>query len=120
MAAMIIDAVIILMLAGGIVFAWVVNSRVKRLMNLMHELEPTVQQFSLAVDKSEHSVAQMQRSLAEGLTEREEAREEPKIKEPLFTTGRVTETRDVGVRVIRNKQDLVRRFFDVPRAESQV
>ncbi len=119
MAAMIIDAVIILMLAGGIVFAWVVNGRVKRLMNLMHELEPTVQQFSLAVDKSEDSVARMQRSLAEGLREREEVREEPQVKEPLFTTGRVTETRDVGVRVIRNKQDLVRRFFEVPRTETQ-
>ncbi len=120
MAAIIIDAVIILMLTGGIAFAWIVNSRVKRLMNLMHELEPTVQQFSLAVDKSEHSVAQMQRSLTDELSKREEQAEEPAVQEPLFTTGRVTGTRDVGVRVIRNKQDLVRRFFDVPRTESQV
>ncbi len=120
MTAVIIDAVIILMLTGGFVFAWVVNARVKRLMALMQELEPTVQQFSDAVDKSEHSVAQMQRSVREKLAGRDTTPPEPEVREPLFTTGRATDTRDVGVRVIRNKQDLVRRFFDVPRTESQV
>lgn len=120
MAAMFVDALIILMLTGGVAFAWVVNARVKRLMTLMHELEPTVQQFSQAVDKSEHSVVQMQRSLAEKLSQEEEPREPSKPQEPLFTTGRIAETRDIGVKVIRDKQDLVRRFFDVPRTEGRV
>ncbi len=121
MAALITDIVIILMLAGGIAFAAIVNRRVKRLMALMHELEPTVQQFSQAVDKSEHSVAQMQHTLSQKLAEDDERAEGPEqAPEPLFTTGRVSQTRDMGVRVIRDKQDLVRRFFEVPRGERRV
>lgn len=120
MAAMVTDALIILMLSGGIVFAYIVNKRVKRLMTLLHELEPAVQQFSLAVDKSEASVAQMQRKLSEDLTRPEKHVEGPEAEEPTFATRRVNDTRDLGVRVIRNKQDLVRRFFEMPREERQV
>ena len=118
MAAMVTDALIILMLTGGIIFAYIVNARVKRLMALLHELEPAVQEFSRAVDKSEASVAQMQHNLTERLAEPEEVEETP--AEPTFASRRMAETRELGVRVVRNKQDLVRRVFDMPRTEGSV
>ncbi|MCE8008974.1 flagellar motor switch protein [Aestuariivita sp.] len=122
MAAMITDAVIIIMLIGGITFAQIVNQRVKRLMALLHELEPAVQQFSQAVDKSEASVVQMQRSLSQGLAAEPQVRtgaHDLPDEQPLFSSRRVTDVRDMGVRVIRDKQDLVRRFFDATRSEGK-
>lgn len=122
MVAMITDALIVVLLFGGIMFAWVVNTRVKRLMTLLHELEPAVQQFSTAVDKSEISVAQMQKSLLQepplqmNLDSHDLEKDAPK-----FASRRTSpEPREMGVRVIRNKQNLVREFFDLPRTEGRV
>lgn len=120
MAAIVTDILIILMLAGGIAYAFVVNRRVKRLMGLLRELEPAVQQFSLAVDKSEASVAQMQQSLTKGIADAEQAEADRAATEEVrFSSRRETTARDVGVRVIRDKQDMVRRFFDVSRREGR-
>ena len=121
MAAIVTDALIILMLTGGLIFAYIVNARVKRLMALLHELEPAVQEFSAAVDKSEASVAQMTHNINERIAEAEEdERAQEEAASPTFASRRMSETRELGVRVVRNKQDLVRRFFDMPRTEGQV
>jgi hypothetical protein len=119
MTAILTDALIVLTLIGAIVYAQVVNRRVKRLMVLLRELEPAVQEFSRAVDKSEASVVQMQTSL-------KQAREQPTSEaaqsssfsigeSPLFSSRRVDDVRELGVRVIRDKKDLVRQFFDATR-----
>lgn len=122
MLAMLTDVFIILLLIGGIGFASVVNARVKRLMALLQELEPAVQHFSDAVDKSEASVAQMQKNLLhEQPSENLPQADVFEADAPAFASRRTPQnTREMGVRVIRNKQDLVRRFFDLPRTAGRV
>lgn len=119
MATMVTDILIIVLLIGGITFAFIVNGRVRRLMDLLHELEPAVQQFALAVDKSEASVAQMQQSILQ----RQAASSEPVVEDqaPRFSTRRAPHhAREIGVQAIHNKQELVRRFFELPRGERRV
>ncbi len=124
MAAMITDIFIIVLLVGGIGYGVLVSRRVQRLMATLQELEPAVREFSVAVDKSEASVSQMRQNLEEGALadpgpepEAEiESEEEPA---PAFSTRRYNAQRIPGVRVVRDKQDLVRRFFDVSRTEKR-
>lgn len=121
MAAIVIDAIIVVLLICGMVYAGLVNLRVKRLTNLLRELEPAVQQFSVAVDKSEASVIQMQRNILLGQNaETDDTRHEKVEASPRFSSRRnVSEVRDVGMRVVRNKQEMVRRFFDLSRSEGR-
>ncbi|MGY6704333.1 flagellar motor switch protein [Roseinatronobacter sp.] len=58
--ALIIDLVILLLLAGTLGYAFLVDRRVRALMSALHRLEPVVGQFSAAVDRSENSVKSMQ------------------------------------------------------------
>lgn len=123
MVAVITDAVIVALLIGGIVYAHMVNRRVKRLVAVLHELEPAVREFSRAVDKSEASVSQMQRSLTEASSDRATARTAQKAdgtaENALFSSRRVADVRDMGVKVMRDKQDLVRQFFDATRTREK-
>lgn len=119
MAAMLTDILIIFLLAGGTAFAYVVNGRVKRLMLLLRELEPVVHQFALAVDKSEASVSHMQQSILKSLTDQEDSGGHDQA--PQFSTSRApSDVREIGVQAIRNKQELVRQFFELPRGERRI
>ena len=123
MVAVITDAVIVVMLIGGIVYAHMVNRRVKRLVAALHELEPAVQEFSRAVDKSEASVSQMQRSLIQANSDKASSGRAQNAEETadnaLFSSRRVADVRDMGVKVMRDKQDLVRQFFDATRTREK-
>ncbi len=118
MAATITDIFIIALLVGGIGYGVLISHRVQRLMATLQELEPAVREFSMAVDKSESSVSEMRQNLQDKvLTDMEaEAAEEPA---PTFSTRRYNAQRIPGVRVVRDKQDLVRRFFETSRAEKR-
>lgn len=121
MAAIVTDVIIVVLLICGIVYAYIVNSRIKRLTSLLRELEPAVQQFSVAVDKSEASVVQMQRNILLGQDEVIDKKSGEKAEGgPRFSSRRnVSEVRDVGMRVVRNKQEMVRRFFDLSKSEGR-
>lgn len=123
MVAVITDAVIVMMLIGGILYAHMVNRKVKRLVAALRELEPAVKEFSRAVDKSEASVSQMQRSLTQAITNDPPSRSAEMSSgtadQALFSSRRVAEVRDMGVKVIRDKQDLVRQFFDATRTREK-
>ncbi|MDK3016704.1 flagellar motor switch protein [Pseudodonghicola flavimaris] len=127
MAAMITDLLIILLLIGGIGYGIMISRRVQRLMTSLQELEPLVRAFSEAVDKSETSVAALRQNLdARQAATTEATPEEPAAApdaEPAFASRRhATEParpRLPGVQVVRNKQDLVRRFFETSRTESR-
>ncbi|OWU76755.1 hypothetical protein ATO5_11025 [Loktanella sp. 22II-4b] len=54
---MLIDTMILALLAGTLAYAFLVDRRVRRLMSVLHELQPMVGEFSAAVDKSQSSVA---------------------------------------------------------------
>jgi hypothetical protein len=123
MAAMITDVFIITLLVGGIGYGVLVSRRVQHLMAALQELGPAVQEFSTAVDKSEASVSQMRRGLDEGAltpTKHEDAIAEAAGEpETSFSTRRHSAHRIPGVRIVRDKQELVRRFFDASRSETR-
>ncbi|GAA6209886.1 hypothetical protein NBRC116601_31790 [Cognatishimia sp. WU-CL00825] len=122
MAATLTDMVIIVLLAGSIGYGWYISRKVQVLMAALQELEPLVNAFSTAVDKSEESVNQLKLNLEEPQqpvsTQHMLAEEDD--DEPMFATRRAPEHKIPGVQVVRNKQDLVRRFFDASRSESKV
>ncbi len=121
MAATLTDMIIILLLAGCIGYGWYVSRKVQVLMGALKDLEPLVQEFSSAVDKSEESVHQLKLNLQEPPQPEGGARyfEEVEDDEPMFATRRQPAERLPGVQVVRNKQDLVRRFFETSRQETR-
>ena len=112
MAATLTDMLIIALLAGAIAYGYYVSRKVQVLMSALKELEPLVTEYSKAVDKSEASVSAMKQSLEE-----QPMFDEEEEDEPMFATRRQARQRIPGVQVVRDKQDLVRRFFDASRAE---
>jgi len=116
MAATITDILIILLLIGSVGYGVMISRRVQRLMASLEELEPLVREFSEAVDKSESSVTALRDNLAEGLATQEDAGDD---SAPAFSSRRQPQRRLPGVQVVRNKQDLVRRFFETSRSESR-
>lgn len=113
----IIDGVIILLLAGSITYGYLVSRKVRLLMATLKDLEPLVEEFSYAVDKSQNSVAQLRRNI--------DAAEPPAAPQPAadlqatrpetaFEARHRTQEGQVGLgmRVMRDKQDMVRAFFD--------
>lgn len=120
MAATITDALIILLLAGSVGYGMMLSRRVQRLMASLEELEPLVQAFSDAVDKSETSVNALRDNLTDGIAAQETAAaQEQEQDTPAFHSRRQAQRRLPGVQVVRGKQDLVRRFFDTSRTESR-
>ncbi|GAA6199863.1 flagellar motor switch protein [Aquicoccus sp. SU-CL01552] len=118
MAATITDILIILLLAGSVGYGVMISRRVQKLMASLEELEPLVREFSEAVDKSETSVNALRDNLAEGLAAQEEAATGDDSA-PAFSSRRQAQRRLPGVQVVRDKQDLVRRFFETSRSESR-
>lgn len=119
MAATITDILIIALLAGSIGYGVMISRRVQKLMSSLEELEPLVREFSEAVDKSETSVAALRQNLETTL---HPAPAEPEAAEdtaPAFSSRRHSQRRLPGVQVVRDKQDLVRRFFETSRSESR-
>ena len=113
MAATLTDFLIIAMLVGAIAYGYFVSRKVQKLMGALKDLEPIIMEYSQAVDKSEASVAAMKQSLEERpyLVEEED-------DEPMFATRRQSSRAKIpGVQVVKDKQDLVRRFFEASRTE---
>ena len=118
MAATITDILIILLLAGSVGYGVMISRRVQKLMASLEELEPLVREFSEAVDKSETSVNALRDNLAEGLAAQEQDATDDDST-PAFSSRRQSQRRLPGVQVVRDKQDLVRRFFETSRSESR-
>jgi hypothetical protein len=81
-------------------------------MGALKDLEPLINEYSQAVDKSEASVAAMRENL-----ETRPVFVEDEEDEPMFATRRQARATIPGVQVVRDKQDLVRRFFEASRTE---
>jgi hypothetical protein len=116
MAATITDILIIVLLAGSVGYGVMISRRVQKLMASLEELEPLVREFSEAVDKSESSVNALRDNLADGLATQQSAEAD---SAPAFSSRRQSQRRLPGVQVVRDKQDLVRRFFETSRSESR-
>lgn len=119
MAATLTDIVIIALLLGAIGYGWYVSRKVQVLMGALQQMEPLVKEFSNAVDKTEDSVNQLKLNLEEPEQPAPQMEDPAEEDEPMFATRRQPEHRIPGVQVVRNKQDLVRRFFETSRSESR-
>ncbi|WP_372886152.1 flagellar motor switch protein [Shimia sp.] len=121
MTETIIDGFIILLLAGAIGYGAMISRKVRRLMAVLEELEPLVEAYSSAVDKSEHSVAAMKQNLEAGraAAESAEAAPAPEHDPQTFSSSRGPGARMPGMQVVRDKKDLVRMFFEASRSESR-
>ena len=119
--ATIIDGVIIVLLIGSITYGYLVSRKVRLLMATLKELEPLVDEFSSAVDKSQSSVAQMRENIT--VTEQSaqpepapmpEPAPAPRTEEAAFSSRRGTPPAPEmpGLRRVRDKKELVRAFFD--------
>jgi hypothetical protein len=96
MIATIIDSLIVVLLIGSIGYGYVVSMKLRKLTATLKQLEPLVEQFSSAVDKSEQSVP-------------------PEETAASFASRRATKQAPVernGVRVVRDKKEMVRAFFE--------
>lgn len=121
MAATLTDIFIIALLTGAIAYGYYVSRKMQVLMAALKEIEPLVNEFSQAVDKSEESVVAMKETLDEERTAAFDPVIEQEEEAPSFATRRQgAKPRMAGVQVVRDKQDLVRRFFDASRSESRV
>ncbi|WP_235856067.1 NUDIX hydrolase [Mesobaculum littorinae] len=111
---MLIDGLILALLAGTLAYAWLVDRRVRVLMQTLRDLQPMVGEFSAAVDKSESSVDHL-RSVAREMAERQ-ARAGAAPASPAPAADRA-ERRIVppGVTRVNGKADLVRSFFEATR-----
>ena len=124
MAVTITNFLIILLLAGAIGYGYLISLRVQRLMIILKSLEPMVVEFSKAVDKSEESVSRMRENLETAEHKKTEAA--PEVQEekaaslqwPKFASRRERPDRQIGTQMVRDKQDLVRMFFEATRSES--
>jgi hypothetical protein len=114
--ATIIDSVIILLLIGSITYGYLVSRKVRMLVAALKELEPLVEEFSSAVDRSHDSVSQMRESIevAEQVRQPDPVSEFPTLEPTTFASRRVApaSTEVPGLRVMRDKKEMVRAFFD--------
>ncbi|MCZ4262759.1 MAG: flagellar motor switch protein [Limimaricola soesokkakensis] len=126
--AMLIDAVILLMLAGVLCYAIMVDRRVRLLMETLRELQPMITAYSAAVDRSEETV----RDLAGAARDLGEAEARP-AKAPLSASREKIPARSgdkaaraararaqaAGVTRVTGKTELVQGFFDSVRERDQ-
>ena len=127
--SLLIDLVILALLVGVLGYAVLVDRRVRRLVAVLREMEPMIDDFSAAVDKSETSVSAMKsltrtfetRAAREALDGRGDGRADGRAdgrgEGPAFRTSRQPEPRPTaGVASVTGKADLVRGFFDTVRS----
>ena len=124
MTALIVDGIIVILLAGSIAYGYRVSKKVQVLTQVLRDLEPLVEQFSFAVDQSEASVNSMKESIsdAERVERRSAAKnmaaqETPRGSDMPFLHRSRAKPDFPGVNVVRDKSDLVKRFFELSRSE---
>lgn len=119
-----IDMLILALLAGTLVYAFLVDRRVRVLMSVLRDMQPLVTNFSEAVDRTERSVSQMKTLATEPPVSRPApaAPAAPRLAEReaepatlSFRSVRDPQRAPSGVTRLRGKSDLVRGFFETAR-----
>lgn len=114
MMSLLIDGLILLLLAGTLAYAFLVDRRVRNLMAVLQELQPMVGAFSDAVDKSESSVNAL-RAAAQDMAQ-EAARVPAAAEAPARPAAKAARrVSPPGVTRVSGKTDLVRSFFESTR-----
>ncbi|WP_323765179.1 flagellar motor switch protein [Marinovum sp.] len=117
-----IDIALVVLLLGTLGYAWLVDRRVRRMMEALREMEPLIGSFSQAVDRSESTVSALRAArevapLRKRADTRTEARPESEApsSEPAFRTKREPAPRNPEATPIAGKSELIRGFFDTVR-----
>ncbi len=133
MTSALIDIIIIVLLIGTLVYAFVLDRRVRKLMASLKDMEPMVGAFSNAVDQSTKSVEELR-----DLSVQVRRPEPPVQKQPAQPTARAPEPAIDGespaqkraarlknrapVRgqtAVQGKSELVRTFFDITKERKE-
>lgn len=133
--ALLIDMIILLLLVGTLAYAFLVDRRVRALMGAMQALEPMVDQFSSAVDRTETTVQSLRAATDRAHVRREDEPPLTRSAPPASTvtassgtvkskqaarTARSPEPADSqlppGMARVSGKSDLVRSFFETIRS----
>ncbi|WP_163851568.1 flagellar motor switch protein [Pseudooceanicola aestuarii] len=125
--SLLLDLAIIVLLIGTLIYALIVERKVRTLMRTLRELEPMIGDFSAAVDRSESSVSMLKslgQSLPGGLGGRgrtapaegtaagaAEGRDSGQFRSMRDTSGRAAKVNTVPM-----KSELVRGFFETVRS----
>ncbi|KAF0674627.1 flagellar motor switch protein [Profundibacterium mesophilum] len=118
--ALLIDGMILLLLAGTLGYAFLVDRRVRTLMEALRELQPMVGKFSAAVDRSEHSLSALKSATSQvndaARAVREEAAETAAAA-PVQNEAQpaAPAAPRAGSTTVAGKSDLVRSFFESAR-----
>lgn len=127
-----IDIIIIVLLVGTLVYAFILDRRVRKLMESLREMEPMVGAFSSAVDQSTKSVEELR-----DLSAKAAARPEPPVQRPAAPAkpspapaegsspaqeraARLRGRAPVrGQAAVQGKSELVRTFFDITKERKE-
>ncbi|MEM9972708.1 MAG: flagellar motor switch protein [Pseudomonadota bacterium] len=112
--AILIDAIILCLLLATILYAFLVERRLRALKETLGELEPAIGEFSRAVDRSEGSVAQL-RSAATNLTSDMPAPAPANPAQAQRDLGPRAATRPTAAVRVPAKAELIQSFFDSAR-----
>jgi hypothetical protein len=122
-----IDIAVLVLLVGTLGYAWLVDRRVRRMMEAMREMEPMIGSFSQAVDRTESTVSALRaaREVAPLRKRPEPPRPEARAEaapetsdpgaEPAFRSKREPAPRPADATPISGKSELIRGFFDTVR-----
>lgn len=130
-----IDIIIIVLLVGTLVYAFILDRRVRKLMDSLREMEPMVGAFSSAVDQSAKSVEELRDLSAKA------ARPEPPVQRPATAPTRAAKPTPApaegqspaqeraarlrgrvpvrGQAAVKGKSELVRTFFDITKERKE-
>lgn len=133
--ALLIDMIILLLLVGTLAYAFLVDRRVRALMGAMQALEPMVDQFSSAVDRTETTVQSLRAATERAPVRREDEPPLTRTAAPALAaaaSGGAVKSRPAfrsasspepavsqlppGMTRVSGKSDLVRSFFDTIRS----
>ncbi len=116
-----IDVAVLVLLIGTLAYAWLVDRRVRRLMQVLREVEPMIGSFSEAVDRTESTVSALRAARDAGPARK---RAEPRVAvkpaaqpapEPAAPSPRDAAPRPGAGTPIAGKSELIRGFFDTVR-----
>lgn len=118
--SLIVDLAILALLVGTLAYAFVVDRRVRKMMQALRELEPMIGSFSEAVDRSESAVSVLKslgQSVQTPFAKPRPAREEEPAprRDASFRTVRDQPERSRPAAGIPVKSELVRGFFETVR-----
>lgn len=111
---LLIDAIILGLLVATIGYAFLVERRLRTLKETLGELQPVIDEFSRAVDRSEGSVENLRTAAANLITRADTPARERLVRGP-HATVHPSKPRTTSVMRVPAKAELIQSFFEQAR-----